>query len=47
MENAGGKFLIGNIGRTGYLVVEVCYIRPDDAPGYEDIDAYLTGRTVS
>lgn len=34
-------------GRTGYLVVEVCYIRPDDAPGYEDIDAYLTGRTVS
>lgn len=34
-------------GRTGYLVVEVCYIRPDDAPGYEDIDGYLTGRTVS
>ena len=34
-------------GRVGYLVVEVCYIRPDDAPGYEDIDAYLTGRTVS
>lgn len=34
-------------GRTGYLVVEVCYIQPDDAPGYEDIDGYLTGRTVS
>ena len=34
-------------GRTGYLVVEVCYIRPDDAPGYEDIDAYLNNRTVS
>jgi hypothetical protein len=34
-------------GRTGYLVVEVCYIQPDDAPGYEDIDAYLLGRTVS
>ena len=34
-------------GRTGYLVVEVCYIRPDDAPGYEDIDGYLTGRTVT
>ncbi len=33
--------------RTGYLVVEVCYIQPDDAPGYEDIDSYLTGRTVS
>ena len=34
-------------GKTGYLVVEVCYIQPDDAPGYEDIDGYLTGRTVS
>ena len=36
-----------NAGRTGYLVVEVCYIQPDEAPGYEDIDAYLIGRTVS
>jgi len=34
-------------GRTGYLVVEVCYIQPDVAPGYEDIDGYLLGRTVS
>jgi hypothetical protein len=34
-------------GLTGYLVVEVCYIQPDVAPGYEDIDGYLTGRTVS
>ena len=34
-------------GRTGYLVVEVCYIQPDEASGYEDIDGYLTGRTVS
>jgi len=34
-------------GRVGYLVVEVCYIQPDIAPGYEDIDGYLTGRTVS
>jgi hypothetical protein len=33
--------------RTGYLVVEVCYIQPDVAPGYEDIDMYLTGRVVS
>jgi hypothetical protein len=33
--------------KTGYLVVEICYIQPDDAPGYEDIDGYLTGRTVS
>jgi hypothetical protein len=36
-----------NAGRAGYLVVEVCYIQPDEAPGYEDIDGYLTGRTVS
>ena len=36
-----------NAGRTGYLVVEVCYVQPDVAPGYEDIDGYLTGRTVS
>jgi len=34
-------------GRTGYLVTEVCYIQPDVAPGYEDIDGYLLGRTVS
>lgn len=34
-------------GRTGYLVVEVCYVQPDSAPGYEDIDGYLLGRTVS
>jgi hypothetical protein len=33
--------------RAGYLVVEVCYIQPDVAPGYEDIDMYLTGRVVS
>jgi hypothetical protein len=34
-------------GRTGYLVVEACYLQPDNAPGYEDIDGYLIGRTVS
>ena len=34
-------------GRTGYLIVEVCYIQPDIAPGYEDIEGYLLGRTVS
>jgi hypothetical protein len=34
-------------GRAGYFVVEVCYIQPDEAPGYEDIDGYLLGRTVS
>jgi hypothetical protein len=36
-----------NAGRSGYFVVEVCYIQPDEAPGYEDIDGYLLGRTVS
>jgi hypothetical protein len=34
-------------GRVGYLVTEICYIQPDEAPGYEDIEGYLTGRTVS
>lgn len=34
-------------GKTGYFVVEVCYIQPDEAAGYEDIDGYLLGRTVS
>lgn len=34
-------------GRTGYFVVEVCYVQPDIAPGYEEIDGYLLGRTVS
>jgi hypothetical protein len=34
-------------GRVGYLVVEVCYVQPDVAPQYEDIEAYLTNRTVS
>jgi len=36
-----------NAGRAGYFVVEVCYIQPDTAAGYEDIDGYLIGRTVS
>jgi hypothetical protein len=34
-------------GRVGYIVTEVCYLRPDDAPAYEDIDSYLNNRTVS
>ena len=34
-------------GLKGYLVVEVCYIQPDDAPGYDDIEDYLLARTVS
>ena len=49
-STSGGVFISDAdvaAGRVGYLVVEVCYIRPDDAPGYEDIDAYLNNRTVS
>ena len=34
-------------GRVGYIITEVCYIRPDDAPAYEDIDSYLNNRTIS
>jgi len=34
-------------GKKGYIVVEVCYIQQDDAPGYADIEQYLTNRTVS
>ena len=47
---SGGVYISDNdvaAGRVGYLVVEVCYIRPDDAPGYEDIDGYLNNRTVT
>jgi hypothetical protein len=47
---SGGYYISSgdaSAGRKGYLVVEVCYIQPDNAPGYEDIDGYLTGRVVS
>jgi hypothetical protein len=47
---SGGVYLSDadvNAGRVGYVVVEVCYIQADDAPGYEDIEAYLNNRTVS
>jgi len=47
---AGGWYISADdkaAGRTGYFVVEVCYIQPNEAPGYEDIDGYLLGRTVS
>ena len=49
-STAGGFYISSGdsaAGRVGYLVVEVCYIQPDIAPGYEDIEAYLTNRTVS
>jgi len=34
-------------GKTGYLAVEICYIQPDEAPAYDDIEAYIPNRTVS
>ena len=34
-------------GNKGYIVVEVCYIQADDAPGYADFEQYLDNRTVS
>ena len=34
-------------GRTGYILVEVCYIRPDTAVAYADMEQYLPNRTVS
>lgn len=49
-STSGGFYISSgdaNAGRVGYIIVEACYIQPDDAPNYEDIDAYLTGRTVS
>lgn len=33
-------------GKVGYFVVEICYIQPDEAPGYEDIESYLINRTL-
>ncbi len=49
-STAGGWYISSGDasgGRTGYFVVEVCYLQPDEAAGYEDIDGYLLGRTVS
>lgn len=49
-STSGGIYISdadSNAGLKGYLVVEICYIQPDVAPGYEDIDGYLLGRTVS
>lgn len=47
---AGGFYISSGdaaAGRVGYLVVEVCYVQPDAAPQYEDIESYLNNRTVS
>ena len=49
-STSGGWYISSgdaSAGRAGYFVVEVCYLQPDVAPGYEDIDGYLLGRTVS
>ncbi len=47
---AGGVYISQadkNAGLTGYLFVEVCYLVPDNAPDYSDLEAYLNNRTVS
>jgi len=49
-STSGGWYISSgdsSAGKSGYFVVEVCYLQPDEAPGYEDIDGYLLGRTVS
>ena len=49
-STSGGWYISSgdaNAGKSGYFVVEVCYLQPDEAAGYEDIDGYLLGRTVS
>jgi hypothetical protein len=49
-STSGGWYISSgdaNANRTGYFVVEVCYLQPDEAAGYEDIEGYLLGRTVS
>jgi hypothetical protein len=49
-STSGGWYISSadsSAGKSGYFVVEVCYIQPDEAAGYEDIDGYLLGRTVS
>ena len=49
-STSGGWYISSgdsSAGKTGYFVVEVCYLQPDEAPGYENIDGYLLGRTVS
>jgi hypothetical protein len=49
-STAGGFYISSGdsaAGRVGYLVLEVCYVQPDVAPQYEDIESYLPNRTVS
>ncbi len=36
-----------NAGLKGYLLVEICYIVPDNAPDYSDLEEYLANRVVS
>jgi hypothetical protein len=49
-STSGGVYISdadSTAGKVGYLVVEICYIQPDDAPAYDDIEDYLPNRTVS
>ena len=49
--SAGNGFYLSDAdvdaNKKGYIVCEVCYIHPDEAPNYNDIEQYIIGRTVS
>ena len=49
--SAGNGFYLSDAdvdaNKKGYIVCEVCYIQPDEAPQYNDIEQYIIGRTVS
>lgn len=47
---SGGVYISDSdigVGLSGYILVEICYIVPDNAPDYSDIEAYLPNRTIS
>tara|TARA_R100001224_G_scaffold87319_1_gene56394 strand:+ start:2688 stop:3491 length:804 start_codon:yes stop_codon:yes gene_type:complete len=49
-STAGGVYISSDdksANRFGYIVVEISYVQPDDAAGYEDIEQYLDNRIVS
>ena len=49
--SAGNGFYLSDsdvdANKKGYIVCDVCYIQPDEAPQYNDIEQYIIGRTVS
>ena len=50
VATSGGFYISSgdaNAGNYGYIVVELCYIQPDEAADYNAIEAYLPAKTVS